>query len=228
MHRLVFLLLLAPSVHAETVGELLAAVADGAGFAVPTRADVRITRGSDAETRAVLVGRGHTLYVELSDATRALLHPGKILVAQQRRVVRAKPGTPLDGTDLLLEDIVPFSARLLQVPQINDDGPAGVVVSGAPAGTSAHTLLVFTIDRERMAVVRTQYYRDSISNLVRVRRNDAFVEVAGRWRPGEITVDDLRQHTSTHLALAWREVPDVDPVVFTPAGLRRAPVLVAN
>ena len=228
MHRLVLLLLLAPSAHAETVGELLAAVADGAGFAAPTRADVRITRGSDVETQAVLVGRGHTLYVELRDATRALLHPGKLLVAHQTHVVRAKPGMPLDGTDLLLEDLVPFSARLLQVPQINDDGPAGVVVSGAPAGTSTHTLLVFTIDRERMVVVRTQYYRDSISNLVRVRRDDAFVEIARRWRPGEITVDDLRQRTSTHLALTWREAPDVDPVVFTPAGLRRPPMLGAN
>jgi hypothetical protein len=180
------------------------------------------------ETQAVLLGRGHTLYVELRHATRALLHPGKTLVAREGHVARAKPGTPLGGTDLLLEDLVPFSVGLLKVPQINDDGPAGVVVSGAPTGTSVHTLLVFTIDRERNVVVRTQYYRDSISNLVRVRRDDAFVEIGRRWRPGEITVDALRQRTSTHLAFTWRDAPDVDPVVFTPAGLRRAPVLAAN
>jgi hypothetical protein len=229
MHRLVLLLLLAPSAHAETVGAILDAVANGARFAMPTRADIRIARGPAApETPAVLLGRGHTLYVEVRDGTRALLHPGKIVVAQQRHLLRPPPGTPLAGTDLLLEDLVPFSSRLLQVPQINDDGPAGVVVSGAPVGPSAHTLLVFTIDPERAVVVRTQYYRDSISNLVRVRRDDAFVELGRRWRPGQITVDDLRQHTQTHLTLAWREAPEADRVVFTPAGLRRAPLVAAN
>jgi hypothetical protein len=228
MHRLVLLLLLAPSAHAETVGELLAVVAHDARFAMPTRADARITRGTvEPETNAVLLGRGHTLYVE-APATRALLHPGKIVVRQEGRVVRAKPGVPLPGTDLLLEDLVPFSGHLLQVPQINDDGPAGVVVSGAPVGPSAYALLVLTIDREQAVVVRTQYYRDSISNLVRVRRDDAFVEIGGHRRPGRIDVDDLRQRTQTRMVLTWRDATDVDPVVFTPAGLRRPAPIAAN
>ena len=189
---------------------------------------MQITRTTAAPTQAILLGRGHTLYVEMRDGTRALLHPGKIVVTQQQRIGRSMPETPLEGTDLLLEDLVPFSAGLLKVPQINDEGPAGVVVSGAPSGPSANTLLVFTIDPERSVVGRTQYYRDSISNLVRVRRDDAFVLVGHRWRPGEITVDDLRQHTSTHMVVTWREAPDVDPTVFTPAALRRAPLLAAN
>jgi hypothetical protein len=229
MRRLALLLLLVPPVHAETVGDLLATVAAGTRFAVPTRADVRITRGAAGpEAQAVLLGRGTTLYIEVRGATRALLHPGKIVVAREGRVVRAAVGVPLPGTDLLLEDLVPFSPHVLKVPQINDDGPAGVVVSGAPAGPSAHVLLVYTIDRERSIVVRTQYYRDSISNLVRNRRDDAFVDLGGRWRPGDVTVDDLRQHTSTHLTLTWREVPDVDPAVLTPTGLRRPSALAAN
>jgi len=224
---LIALVAAASIARAEGLGELLGGVAVNARFDVPVRVDVRITRGTTT-TSAVMFGRGRVVYFEVKDGVRALVHPGKAVVESGGHAAPAVMALALPGTDLLLEDLVVFSASMLRTPLVSDDSPAGVVVTGEPAYPSAYALLVFTIDRDRHVVVRTQYYRDSISNLVRVRRDDAFVELGGRSRPGEIVVDDLRQRTSTRMALTWREVPAVDPAVFTPAGLRRAPLLGAN
>jgi len=81
-------------------------------------------------------------------------------------------------------------------------------------------LLVHTIDRERDVILQTKYYRDSISNLVKIRRDDEFAQVGGRWRPATIAVQSFREPTSTRLSLAWREAPDAPAALFTPAGLR--------
>jgi hypothetical protein len=96
-----------------------------------------------------------------------------------------------------------------------------VVVTAAPAPGSTYALLVHTIDRERSTIVRTLYYRDLINNLTKTRRDGAFTRVAGSWRPGEITVESVRQATRTRLTLAWRDAPDAPAALFEPAGLER-------
>jgi len=69
--------------------------------------------------------------------------------------------------------------------------------------------------------VKTKYYRDSVTNLVKMSRRDDFVEVGGRWRPGTFSMEAFRPDTrTTTLTLAWREAPDAPAAVFTPAGLR--------
>ena len=93
--------------------------------------------------------------------------------------------------------------------------------TAAPAGRSSYALLVNTIDRERHAIIRTLYYRDLINNLSKTRRDAALVRVGASWRPGEITVESVRQATRTHLTLSWREVPDAADALFEPAGLER-------
>jgi hypothetical protein len=93
------------------------------------------------------------------------------------------------------------------------------VVTAAPGGPSTYALVVRTIDRERHVVLRTLYYRDLINNLSKTRRDAAFARVAGGWRPGEITVESLRQATKTHLTLAWQEAPDAPVALFDQAGL---------
>jgi len=120
---------------------------------------------------------------------------------------------------VLLEDLAVFTPGALKQPQISDDGPAGVVVTAAPAGRSSYALLVNTIDRERHTIIRTLYYRDLINNLSKTRRDTAFARVGASWRPGEITVESVRQATTTHLTLSWREAPDVPDALFEPAGL---------
>jgi hypothetical protein len=215
---------LTPAALGETVGELLVAVATAARFPAAARADVRIDRTVDATTAvgpAILVARGTMVYLEIRNGMRALWRPGKAIVLDHGRIVRAAVGQPLPSTDLLVEDLAPFTADALKVPQVSDDSPAGVVVVGAPAFPSAYVLLAHTIDRDRLVLTRTQYYRDTVSNLVKLRRDGDFVQVDGRWRPGQVEVEDLRQRTSTKITLTWRSAPDAPPAVFTPAGLRR-------
>jgi hypothetical protein len=206
--------------RAESVVELLAAVATNARFETPARADVRVECTPACTPAAVIVvGRGDDLYLEGTGGLRALVRPGQILVRDGERTAEATVGRTLGDTPLLLEDLRVFVADALKVPQISDDGPERVVVTGAPARASAYALLVHTIDRERDAIVKTQYYRDSISNLVKIRRDSAYVQVGSRWRPGEIQVESLRDARRAVLRLAWREAPDTPTTLFEPRGL---------
>lgn len=200
--------------------DLLPVVAAQARAPHPLRADVRIEQPGAPVAEAVLLERGRRRYLETRTGTRALLSPGKVVVARNGRVVRAVPGTPLAG-DVLLEDLEPFGIRSLAVPQVSDEGPTGMVVTGAPPPPSAYALLVHTIDPERAVIVKTKYYRDSVTNLVKIGRSDGFTRVGERWRPGTIVVETFRPESrTTKLTLAWRAAPDAPPALFTPAGLR--------
>ena len=210
----------APPVRAETLTELLAAVAVQATAPRPLRADIRIERDETPAADAILLARGTRVYIETRSGTRVLLSPGKAVVLRGTRVVRAAPGAGLEGTDLLLADLEPFGERSLSTPQVSDETPERLVVTAAPTPPSAYVLLVHTIDRERDVILQTKYYRDSISNLVKIRRDDEFAQVGGRWRPATIAVQSFREPTATRLSLAWREAPDAPAALFTPAGLR--------
>jgi hypothetical protein len=206
----------------ETLAELLAGVAASARFAAPLRADVRIAcTPACTAARAVFLGRGDDLYVEVKDGPRALVRPREVHVAEGGSVRTAAPGRAVADTPILLEDLAVFTAAALRVPQISDDGPGGVVVMGAPASASAYALLVHTIDRERRTIVKTQYYRDSVSNLVKRRRDGAFVRVGDQWRPGEIDVEQLRDGRTVRLTATWRPAPDAPETLFDPAALGR-------
>ena len=146
--KLMLLLAMHGSARAESLADLLARVGENARFGAPARADVRLERPRGAPARpAILLGRGDALYVEIKDGPRALIRPDDIRLAQDGRAAEAAPETRLGDTDLLLRDLAGFRAASLQVPQISDDGPAGVVVTAAPAGRSPYALVVHTIDR---------------------------------------------------------------------------------
>ncbi len=216
-------LVVAAPATAASPSELLAAVSRQQRFPEPTRADVRIDSSQDGATTsgaAVLLGRGHTIYVETRDGTRALLHPGKIVVPGKRRPVRAAPGARLGASGVFLEDLVPVTPWMLKVPQVSDEGPTGTVLTGAPAFPSARVLIVLTIMPDRAIVSRAKLYEKSISDLASFVRNDDFVDVAGHARQTHVTVERSRDGLTTRLELAWRPAPETPPAVFTPAALR--------
>jgi len=71
--------------RAESLAELLQAVAANARFASPARADVRIACGEGCKatgTPAIFLGRGDALYVEVKGGQRALIRPPQILAAR--------------------------------------------------------------------------------------------------------------------------------------------------
>ena len=106
------------------------------------------------------------------------------------------------------------------MPLISDDGPTGVVVTGAPRHASAYALLVHTFDREQRTTVRTQGYEGSIGNLTKMLRYGKFVEIAGHRRPTEIVVDTIRGPTTT-ITLTWQEARDAPASLFDPTTLAR-------
>jgi hypothetical protein len=207
-------------VRAETLAELLSAVAVQASAPRPLRADVHIERDDTPAGDAILLARGVRLYIETRSGARALLSPGKAVVLRGNRVVRAAPDAALEGTDVLLQDLEPFGVRSLSTPQVSDETPERLVVTAAPTPPSTYVLLVHIIDREQDVIVQTKYYRDSVSNLVKIRRDDEFSQVGERWRPATIAVQSLRDSTTTRLSLAWHEAPDAPAALFTAAGLR--------
>jgi hypothetical protein len=212
-------------VEADAVSELLAATSAAARFPTPARADVKIERKKDDKSTAgaaVFLGRHHTLYVETRDGTRALIRPSKILVRTKDGVVRAKPGTPLGATDLLLEDLKPIVPGLLKVPQMSDQGPTGAVLTGAPNFPSPRALIVLTIDPDDHVLTRAKYFEKSISDLAAFRRDEEFSRLDDRARPTRISVERSNDGTSTKLELTWRAAPETGRDVFTPRGLRGA------
>ena len=216
----------AQPVQAVSVQELLPAVAAESSAPRLLRADVHVERDGTPAGDAALLARGQRLYLETRSGTRALLSPGKVVIVRNGRLVRAPVGATLPGTDVLLEDLEPFGVERMPVAQVSDENPVGVVVTGAPAPPSAYALLVITIDPERNVIAQTKYYRDSISNLVKIRKDDDFTQVGGRWRPATIGFEGLRPPSSTRLGLTWREAPDAPAALLTPGGLRAPSTLV--
>lgn len=214
-----------PPARAADVRELLRPVASNARAPKALRADGQITREGAAPVDVVLLARGDRIYLQTSTGTRALIRPGRAVVAGPDGLTRATPETPLPGTDLLLFDLAPFTAGDFAMPQVSDDGPAGIVVTGAPARPSAYVLLVETIDPDHHLVVRTKYYRETVTNMVKMRRDFDPVEIGDRWRPTRITVEAFRPPNTTTLTLTWREAPETPPAAFTLQGLRAPSVV---
>jgi hypothetical protein len=218
--------LVSGSARAEGLSGLLAAVADNDRFQPTIRADVRVQCIPACTTaRAILLGRGDAVHVELRDGGRALVRPGVVLIAAEGRAVDAPLDARLGDTTLFLRDLAVFTPSTLALPQISDDGPTGMVVVSAPRGPSPYSLLVYTLDREKHVVVATKYYQDAINNLVKLRRDGGFAQVAGHWRPAEITVEDLLTKATTRLTLAWREAADAPAALFEPSGLTKPSAL---
>src|SRR5262249_23294946 len=130
------------------------------------------------------------------------------------------PTAPPPGLPRAVGALVPFAAARLRMPQISDESPAGVVVTAAPSRRSRHVLLVFTIDPERNVPTKTQFYRDTINNMVALRRDGDFVTVAERPRARATTIEDLVDNATTHWSFSWREAPELSANAFPPAGLR--------
>ena len=215
------LCLLAATAWAQELRDVLPKVAQQARAPRPLRADVRLARDGAPVLEAVLLEHGRRRYLETRTGTRALLSPSKAVVVRGGRITRAAPGMALDGTDVLLEDLEPFGVGALTIPQVSDEGPTGMVVTGAPTPPTAYALLVHTIDPDRAVIVKTKYYRDSVTNLIKMGRDDGFTEVGGRWRPDTMAIETFRPESrTTTLTLAWREAPDIPAAVFTPGGLR--------
>jgi hypothetical protein len=207
--------------RAVDLATLLRAVERTATFDVPATADLRIeTPGTPTATNTLrLAGQGHVVRLEAAGEWRALVKVSKIVVAAMGRPPRENPEATLPGSALLVADFAPFTANMLRVPLISDEGPVGVIVTGEPRPPSPYVLLVYTIDSKRSVVSAAKYYRWEINNLVQMTRVREWDTVGTRPRAKVVDVQEIASGRTSTLIFAWRLRPDLAPALFRPSGL---------
>jgi hypothetical protein len=199
---------------------LLLAVEANAAFDVPAMAEVQLTTpGAPAPVAVRLYGRGRVVRLETTSGWRALVKASKVVAAAPGKAPRAKTEEPLPGSPLLVADFAPFVAGALRVPQISDDGPLGVVVTGEPRPPSPYVLMVYTIQRDHPVVSAAKYYRWEINNLVQMTRVRQWAQLGDRRRPQLVDVQDLAGGKTTTLTFAWQARPELPAALFVPSGL---------
>ena len=231
----VIALLIATAV-APARGEDLATFLAGATAAAHPSATVRgdgelVTTSPDGTSRArvvVLQRPSGDLYVEVQppDAQALLLANGTALLS-------ARPGAApvpfandaaLAGSEFSREDLEPFDAGRYGSPTIVDRSPAQTTVSLDPHD-SQYSLVVVTFDREKQVPVKVMSYKDTLSHLLRMRRENGHQQVGGRWLPTEISIENFPLKVISTLTLKWTAVDD-QPTRFDPKTFASGPALI--
>jgi len=217
-------------------GEDLAALLAGATAAAHPSATVRgdgelVTTSPDGSVRArvaVLQRANGDVYVEVQPPGARALIPvgGNALLSEKAGAAPA--AFPNDGalaaSEFTREDLQPFDAGRYGSPTIVDRSPAETTVSLDPHG-SQYSLVVITFDREKQVPVKVMSYKDTYSHLLRMRREQGHVQVAGRWLPTEIAIENFPLNVTSTLTVKWTAAAD-QPERFDPKTFATAPALI--
>jgi hypothetical protein len=222
----VLLLAAATPAVAEDLPTFLAAASAATRPTAPLRADgTLVTTSPDGEVRdqiAIVRRPNGDAYLELRTAgaralvlgngTTAVLIPGK---------GKSREAFALDasfgGSEFTREDLRPFNLENYRSPTIVDRRDGEVTVSLTPRD-SQYTLQVITFDTEKKVPLLAKNYKDTISNLVKMRRSRNFSSAAGTSVPAEITMENFPLRAVSTLTLKWQPTDDV-PALFDPAAL---------
>ncbi len=211
----------------QDLASFLRTATEAARPAVALRADGELVVTSPGQTARnaviVLLRPPDDLYIELRQAgVKVLLSAGGAKAYIVRKGDTAPgpfaPEAPLADSDFTREDLQPFDATRYLSPSIVDRNAGQLTVQLDPE-PSQYSLVVITFDREKAVPVKTLYYRDTTSNLVKMRRDGDHVAVGGRWLPGVITMEHFQLRTQSTLRLAWREEPALPAALFQPTAL---------
>jgi hypothetical protein len=224
--HLVFVVLLTGArAHAADLAALLLAVEANDRFDVPAMAELRIDAPGTPTpaTSLSLYGRRGVVRLETANGWRALAKASKLVMAAAGQSPRLAREGGVPGSVLFVADFAPFAATALRIPQISDDGPLGVVVTGEPRPPSPYVLAVRTIAQDRPVVTAAKDYRWEINHLVKMSRVREWTNLDGHVRPRVVEVQDIASGKTTTLTFTWRPRPDLPAALFTPRGLA-APV----
>ena len=204
---------------AEETAQLTAALRGDGTF------DVTSSSGKHSDEVVMLVRPVADTYIELrQEGTKALL-PGSGDQAYRftKGASKAAPFPPeatFADSDFTREDLEPFRTTRYKDARISDETGAEVTVTLFP-GTSQYSLVVITFDREKKVPVKTLYYRDTLNNLVKIRRDEGYVLVGRKWMPTSITMESFKLRTQTAFRLSWSQSPTFPPEMFDPVFLPR-------
>jgi hypothetical protein len=195
---------------------------------VTLRADGTLTTtnpdGTTTDQILIIHREDNSLRIELKQGTRALLLTGGtaafIAVKDAKEASPFAADAPLAGSEFTREDLQPFAAGRYKTPRIVDQTSQIVHVAMFPQ-QSQYSMLVVTFDREKQVVVKTMYYKDTLNNLVKMRRDSDHVLVGRRWLPTRITMENFALKNISTVELRWSQAPDVAPELFQSAFLGR-------
>jgi hypothetical protein len=131
------------------------------------------------------------------------------------------PAATFAESDFTREDLEPFRLSRFKDWRISDESGTELTVMFVPQD-SQYSLVVIIFDREKKVPLKTLYYRETLSNLVKLRRNEAFVLVGRTWMPGRTSMETFKLHTQTTFTMRWTEDSAVPSELFDPAALPRA------
>jgi hypothetical protein len=214
---------------ADTLTMLLQGVNDSLRPTTPLRADGRVESDSlqgNKQDRLVLVERVGAdakapaqIYVDLENAkVRVLaLGPSELHISTDGKSRPASPEASVDSTNFTTEDWLPFSAVRCAAMRLADiNAEQFTLVCEPKKPPSQYSLMVYKFDREKSVMLQVLLYKESMTNLVKMVRNDDFTKVESRWRPKRIVMQDFKIRTKDVISLEWQPAPTVPAGVFDP------------
>ena len=223
----VLVLLCSAVVSAEELDQFLKSVEEASAVSVPLRADGSFTvaapEGSHTDDVALIVHPPADTYLELHQSGIKVL-----LLSASDTASRFKPGASkaedlppaasIADSDFTPEDLAPFRLARYQDRRISDDTATELTVTLYPR-QSQYSLLVITFDRQKKVPIKTLYYRETVSNLVKMRRDSGHVLIGRKWVPTAITMETFKQRSHSTFALRWTQNPSFPPELFDPVFL---------
>ncbi len=127
-------------------------------------------------------------------------------------------------SDFTREDFEPFRLSRFKDWRISDESDALLTVMLSPQD-SQYSLVVITFERERKVPLKTLYYRETLSNSVKMRRDEAFVLVGHTWMPGKISMETFKLRTQTTFTMRWAGDSASSSGLFDPAAWPHAGIV---
>jgi hypothetical protein len=165
----------------------------------------------------------------LADVYMELREPGfKAVLLSQGKAYRVAAGAAnaeafaadalLGESNFTREDLQPFQVARYKGWRISDENANEVTVMLFPT-SPPYSLVVITFDREKRVPLKTLYYRDTVNNLVKMRRDNNYVLVGGTWMAATVSMETFTLRTHSTLTLQWTQHPTFPPQLFDPAFL---------
>ena len=196
-----------------------------AQVAVPLRAEGQFEVVSPQATRrdeiALVMRPPADTVIELrQEAVKTLLLADGAFYVKGRasKAERFPLDASLDASDFTREDLEPFRASRYKDARISDDSSTELMVMLLPTD-SQYSLMVITFDRGKKVPLKIQYYRDTVSNLVKMQRDSDYVLVGDKWKPTTISMETFKLRTRTTLKLRWTPDTDLHADLFNPTSL---------
>lgn len=175
-------------------------------------ADVTIREADGSQRKAHLAidpaGDG-TLVFEAADIgwkseTPLAWKDGKAVTKTGAASIKLGVDEPLAGTDLRGIDFFPFWKTDYGRALTSDENTLEQTVSLYADKGRPYALYVITFDKAMLVPHMVKYYKDSFSNLVRIRTDKDYTMIGSRPRPGAMLIKDFAGNTLRTYTFAWK------------------------